>query len=221
MTGEHMQKLMDEAAAAKEALDEYMTNNGPIHKRIPRSEKSDGPTLKSKRDMKELQEDPIVPDEMKKGIERRQRKRNAESEERRKLWMRCYRSRQPAASNRKRRVVTVPGDLELAMQSQPENVGALFDLWVGDAQDWARVHVYVKKWKKKFTDTSITKRWMTKAQVKAHFIEQEVADAVCAAAEMRKNIDPALAKLETANQYHITIFDDTLQCEEQGEEGGI
>ena len=81
--------------------------------------------------------------------------------------------------------------------------------------------VYVGKWKKHFKSKTATKRWMTRAQVKAHFIEEEVANAVCDAAETRKNPDPSAAKLEAGNQFHVTIFDDSFEGEEQGEEGGI
>ena len=57
----------------------------------------------------------------------------AESEERRKLWMRFDRSRQAAANKgRKRRVSTFPADMDLMMVTKPESIGAFFELWVGN-----------------------------------------------------------------------------------------
>ena len=97
--------------------------------------------------------------------------------------------------------------MELMMVTKPESIGAFFELWVGNDGDWGRVDVYVRKWKKHFKSKTATKRWMTRAQVKAHFVEEEVANAMCDAAESRKNPDPGAAKLEAGNQFHVTSFD--------------
>jgi hypothetical protein len=100
-----------------------------------------------KKNILKSREEPLIPKAMASGITQAATS-TSESEERRKQWMRFDRSRQPVANKgRKRRVSTVPADMELMMATKPESIGAFFELWVGNDGGWGRVDVYVRKWK--------------------------------------------------------------------------
>ena len=140
-------------------------------------------------------------------------------DERRKLWMRFYRSRQGTASSRKRKMQCCPAHLKEIMTSKPDSISAFFDLWIGCSGDWGKVEVYVRKYKKNFTRGEAVKRWLTEAQITDHYKDEDVAMDVMNASPSRPN--PAAPNSAKAKQNHVTVMDDQVKGTETGDETGI
>ena len=112
-----------------------------------------------------------------------------------------------------------PPQFKEVMTSRPDSVQAFFDLWIGNEQCWGKVEVYVRKYMRNFNRGEATKRWLTEAQLKDHFHDDDVAADVMKASPSRQN--PAAPQCAKAKQYQVTIWEDDVKGMETGDETGI